>query len=324
MFGGKAIPPRATMDYPVNTVVLHDSSQVSYRVEWGLIREEVSKYQMQRRFDPGTSFRVTGVQVKDDRLELNLQSASSDSAKLKLMLGAGWQSKLDLQAVQSQLSRIFVFDQPQQPKQQVASATTVSTITPPVAGTTSATNTPAPGTQNPTANSPDTRPDNSAQHPSPGTVAASNAAAIPGRLSSDQMKAILAQADEESRRTFSDLVQQTSGLSTALLSMQKSGPQYDDKGLCEGKISKLQLRLGMSLSPKQVDDINEMDEVLRRCAGIYGMFKETEQIRVSTYQAIQVASPRLQQIESARSAILDVEGALDKFDLVTRSNVFKD
>jgi hypothetical protein len=151
----------------------------------------------------------------------------------------------------------------------------------------------------------------------------SNTAAIPGRLSSDQMKAILAAADEENRRTFSDLVQQTSGLSSTLLSMQKIGSQYVEKGFCDRKISELQHRLGISLDPKQVDDIVEMNDLVRSCAGSYGMFRETEQIRVSAFQAVQVASPRLQQIESARTAILQVEGALDKLDLVTAIQLFQ-
>src|SRR5271167_4968309 len=121
LFGGKAVPSGATVGYPVNTVVFPDSSQVSYRVEWGLIREDVSPNRMARHFDPGTSFRVASVEIKDDRLELKLLSGNGDSAKLKLMLGASWQSKFDSQSVLSQLSNIFVFDEAQQPKQNLAS-----------------------------------------------------------------------------------------------------------------------------------------------------------------------------------------------------------
>src|SRR5271155_4354593 len=78
MFGGTAIPPRASIDYPVNTQVFPDSSQVSYRVEWGLIREDVSPYQMRPRFDRGFFLRIAGVEVKDDRLNPKLQRGGGD------------------------------------------------------------------------------------------------------------------------------------------------------------------------------------------------------------------------------------------------------
>src|SRR5579863_3363949 len=50
-------------------------------------------------------------------------------------------------------------------------------------------------------------------------AAAPNTGAIPGRLSTEEMKAILAAADEDNHRAFSDLVQQTSALPSAVLSI---------------------------------------------------------------------------------------------------------
>src|ERR1700741_2049065 len=60
-----------------------------------------------------------------------------------------------------------------------------------------------------------------AQRSTPSATAASNSPTIPGRLSSDQLKAILAAADEENRRAFSDLVEQTAVLPATLLSIQE-------------------------------------------------------------------------------------------------------
>ena len=52
------------------------------------MRLEVEPTEMERRFDRGTSFRVANIDVKDERVELKLESGSGDPAKLKLTLGA--------------------------------------------------------------------------------------------------------------------------------------------------------------------------------------------------------------------------------------------
>jgi hypothetical protein len=123
MFGGKATPRGYSAPYPVNTLVNPETGQVTFRVEWGLMRAEVSPPEMLRRFDRGTSFHVANAEFKDDRLELKLDNPSGDSARLKLMLGPGWQKKLDLAAVQAALARIFVFgQQPQQAQPNLGSA----------------------------------------------------------------------------------------------------------------------------------------------------------------------------------------------------------
>ncbi len=110
IFGGKAVPPGYQGDYPVNTLVSPDTGAVTYRVEWGVMRAEVGEREMVRRFESGTSFRVSGIEMKDDRLEIKLDGGGG-SARLKLMLGAGWQSKLDAASVQAQLARVFVLEQ---------------------------------------------------------------------------------------------------------------------------------------------------------------------------------------------------------------------
>jgi hypothetical protein len=124
VFGGRAVPPGYQGDYPVNTLVYPETGAVTYRVEWGVMRADVAEQQMQRHFDSGTSFRVSGIDLKDDRLELKLDSGSGGSARLKLMLGAGWQSKFDGASVQAQLARVFVLDQRPEPTQGTTIAST--------------------------------------------------------------------------------------------------------------------------------------------------------------------------------------------------------
>lgn len=156
----------------------------------------------------------------------------------------------------------------------------------------------------------------------------SNASAIPGRLSSDQMKAILAAADEEKRRAFSDLVQQTSALPSALLSTTQGFRRtYPRSGIgkCEQKTSELQARLGPSLNPKQVSDISEMNQLLPMCAATLSGFAPPNyrNISVSVDHAITDEDQRQQQIENARNAILQAEGALDASDLGRAKQLFR-
>jgi hypothetical protein len=160
-------------------------------------------------------------------------------------------------------------------------------------------------------------------------AAASNTGAIPGRLSSEQMKAILAAADEENRRAFSDLVQQTSAVPSALLSIQEGirqkYPRMGGTDNCRGRTSELQRRLGRSLTPKQIDDIDEMNGVLMGCAGQYFAFAppNSRNITVSANQAVADAKRRQQQIESTKNAILQVEAALDAGDLIRANQLFR-
>jgi hypothetical protein len=163
-----------------------------------------------------------------------------------------------------------------------------------------------------------------AQQPMP-----TNAAGIPGRLSSDQMKAVLAEADEENRRVFSDLVQQTSAVPSALLSIQEGirqkYPRMGGTDNCRGRTSELQRRLGHSLTPKQIDDIVEMNGVLMGCTGQYFEFAppNSRNITASAYQAVADAKRRQEQIENGRTAILRVESALDASELSGANELFQ-
>jgi hypothetical protein len=319
MFGGRAIPSDARTDLPVNTLVFPDSSQVSYRVEWGgVIREEVSPNQMQRRFDPGTSFRVTGVEIKNDRLELKLQSGSGESAKLKLMLGAGWQSKFDLGSVQSQLFSIFVFDEPPQPKQQVAVPTTASTATPPAfAGTAS---------------------DTQYQHDP-------NVPKLEGRISDDDLRTVMAEFGQDMQRAFSTLSQDAKALSQALLAFQKAYSGRSDYAAQSPlqQILQLQDRLGKSMQPRSDDDVIVMNEVFQSCVRIsqlgqahdeYGRpypgsfdpaLLSNSAMAVSGNVQRDVAVEREQKppIDRARTAVIGIEQTLDRGELVSASQRYQ-
>ena len=122
LLGGKARPQGYHATYPVNTFFYPDTNQVTYRVDSGLMHKDVGPAEMKEQFDQNTSFRITNLELKDDRLELKLEADTKGaSAKLELMLGAGWQLKLDVPSVQKQLDVILVTGQ-QPEEQRVATA----------------------------------------------------------------------------------------------------------------------------------------------------------------------------------------------------------
>jgi hypothetical protein len=120
LFGGKAILPGQQADFPVNTLVDPTRRDVSYCVESGRLRTAIAANEMHHYFDRGTFFHLRAIDLKDDSLELKLESNTGDSAQLTLMLGAGWQSKFDNASIQSQLARVFVIDRQPQPTRRAA------------------------------------------------------------------------------------------------------------------------------------------------------------------------------------------------------------
>jgi hypothetical protein len=301
VIGGKAVPRGVQTDYPVNTVVSPEG-QVSYRVEWGIIRTDVGLREMNKRFAGGTSFRVADVDLKDDRLELKLESATYDSAKLKFILGTGWQSRLDVASVRAQLSRVLVFNEPAQPT----------------------TSTEAIG--------------NSKTLPSSGTSAvgatstseyrrASNAPTIPGRISIEQVQATLAAADEEDHQAFADLLQQAAALSNALLAMKHGADQYPNfaRHPLIQEISAAQKRYGKNLQPTKIEDIEELKQLFQNVSRIFGKFAPPSSYGLpeSVDQAIAAEQQRQQQIAGAKSSIVQIENALDTAQLVRANEIYQ-
>jgi hypothetical protein len=105
-----------TIDFPVHTLVDADTGEIAYRVEDPLWLEwaKVDPSEMLRSFDPGTSFRISSVHLKDNRLEVKLKQLGGKSAEVKLMMGKGWQSRYGPAAVEASLARVFAFGQPSQ------------------------------------------------------------------------------------------------------------------------------------------------------------------------------------------------------------------
>jgi hypothetical protein len=89
--------------YPVNTLVYPDG-KIIYRVESGLVRMEVKQMQS---FLVGTKFQISGIDFKEDRLELKLTIPNHDEGRLKMMLGAGWQNQMTNDAVITLISKFL-------------------------------------------------------------------------------------------------------------------------------------------------------------------------------------------------------------------------
>ena len=97
--GDKGVPSSIPGQYavlPVDTLV-YPEGQIVYQLEGGFI-PVVVEY-LQTSFATGTTFQISGVGFKDDRLELKLTSRDSGSRHLKIMLGAGWQKRMTDQDV---------------------------------------------------------------------------------------------------------------------------------------------------------------------------------------------------------------------------------
>lgn len=121
--GGRAIATGYQTDWPVITIVHAETGDITYRVESGFVRFDVRQREMRRAFAPGSRFHMSSIDLKDDWLELKLEGGSGNSAKLRLLLGQGWQSHSSINAVMTQLARVFDL-----PKAPVSSPNTASAI----------------------------------------------------------------------------------------------------------------------------------------------------------------------------------------------------
>ncbi len=295
MIGGRATPRGTQADCAVNTVITAEG-QVSYRVEWGFLRTDVAPPEMTRRFRGGTSFRVVGIDLKDDRLELKLSASSIDSAKVKLLLGADWQAKLGIEAVESQLARVFTFEDGTTQSRQLAESP---------AGIRNS------GTATPTT-----------EYERPST-----APPIPGRISSEQMQSILAAANQDQQQALSDLVTQTTRLSEALLSVLNQASRYPNFASHPliREIAAFQHALGPALRPKQVEDVVEMNQLLMHCQSIFGSFapSDSSEISASVRQQIAIEEQRRERIQKVKLSIIAVESALDAGDFVRANQAYR-
>ena len=100
---------------PVHTLVDAETGEPEYVIEWKFLgADRVQPGDMRHTFAVGTSFRIRGIRIRDDRIDIKLKRLSGESTEVKLMLGKGWQSKYDAATVQARLARVFAFGQPMQ------------------------------------------------------------------------------------------------------------------------------------------------------------------------------------------------------------------
>ncbi len=111
ILGGKAAPQGSRSGFPVETLVDPATNNVAYQMDLGATSPVITAQDMQRYFERGTAFQVVGLELRDSWIELKLKSAGGDSARLRLMLGDGWQSKFDCSSVRAQLASVLVLDQ---------------------------------------------------------------------------------------------------------------------------------------------------------------------------------------------------------------------
>ena len=108
LVGGRAAPRGYQADYPVDTLVYPGNREVAYRMDLGSTSTTTTAEDMRRYFERGTLFQVIGLDLQDGWLELKLKSAGGDSARLRLMLGDGWQSKFDSSSIQARLACVLI------------------------------------------------------------------------------------------------------------------------------------------------------------------------------------------------------------------------
>ena len=328
VFGGKAVPRGYQTDYPVNTVVSPEG-QVMYRVEWGLMRTDVGLNEMRQRFNRGTPFRIVSIDLKDDRLELKLESGSGGSARLKLMLGAGWQSKVDAAAGVQALSQVLVDQQQDEHAQQHSQ----------------------PGGANVPATSapPSFRTDQARVAAVPVTALYSRlagAAGIPGRISENDVQNVLLGVERQKQFAQDGLRRSASSFSLAFQAF-KSAYSRERGSQPVAEIDRLQGELGNDLIPRRPEDIDALDQAFGRCLYVaqlrrtgdeygrqYGpganspayqeafLSRDAAGARVRATQDLRAAFARKESIASAETAIIHVEQALDKGDLLVANGGF--
>lgn len=108
--GGMSYSQYSTYPWEVDTEFYPATGEVKHRVEMG--HGYVDEAKVMQPYRAGTLFRVTKVDTKDDRVEFTLSPGEErKSAKLKLMLGTGWQTQLRSDEVLRHLSIVLTDQQ---------------------------------------------------------------------------------------------------------------------------------------------------------------------------------------------------------------------
>jgi hypothetical protein len=238
VIGDKGAPAGYNAPYPVNTLAYPDG-QIVYRVEWAMMRGEVGR--MEKSFSSGSTFEVSSVDLKDDRLEIKLTARDRDSGRLKLMLGSQWQSKMTDSAVFEALSRFLqlpveassLAGPPNQPSTREA-ATIAQTIR--------------------------TTPQLSYQR-------ATNAADLPQRMSASEVNQDLKSLYDEAASSQGDVARYSLSTSRGLQAFEavyKGRRDFGAENLVD-LISAKQAELGVQLIPRSDSDIEALDSLFKKC-----------------------------------------------------------
>ena len=233
--GDTGAPVGYNAPYPVNTLAYPDG-QIIYRVEWAMMRGEVG--QMQKSFPSGTVFQISNIDFKDDRLELKLVSRNRDSGRLKVMLGAGWQTRMANAGVLEVVSKFLTLPTPPVHDLAVAFPSGPSSN----------------AQQSNTLNAPAailySRP--------PGVVA------IPGRLSESDVQSVLADLQQQKRSAENDVRRLAATFSQAFQAFESAySRERGNRGV--QAIDQLRAQLGNDFTPRTTEDIASIRTVFSQC-----------------------------------------------------------
>ncbi|WP_419805995.1 hypothetical protein [Terriglobus sp.] len=187
-------------------------------------------------------FQITSVDAKEDRLEFKLTPRTQGSGRLKLMLGTGWQSRMNDASVLNALSQ---FVETNLPVKAASSKTTES----PESGTVPL----SPKASVAMLQSYDRPPETTD---------------IPGRLPVADVKQTLDLLDKKILREQADVNRATQGISQAVKackSVYASVPDSVARNVVQ-EIAGEQAQLGVQLTPRTMADVTMLTNIYNRCA----------------------------------------------------------
>jgi hypothetical protein len=304
--GGRAIATGYQTDWPVITIVNTETGEIAYRVESGMVRFDVGPREMRQRYESGSQFHLSSYEMKDDRLELKLESGSGGSAKLKLLLGQNWQSRLTAAQVMTQLARVFDLPKAQNSSPNTASSTEGNTVQ------TTRRETKVISQAGTSSNATQPQGSSDTVQPLAVYVRASSAPKLPGRMSPEEVQAIIAEISKEgNHETNSFLSEAGSTVSADLLEIYNATmrePNSSRHPIMKG-ITALRQRLGNSLQPKNVRDVEAITHILDILAPHSA--REHEHVEAEKRAVNQYKTQQAPFI-SAASTIANIEQALDQ------------
>ena len=301
--GDKGVPSSIPGQYavlPVDTLV-YPEGQIVYQLEGGFI-PVVVEY-LQTSFATGTTFQISGVGFKDDRLELKLTSRDSGSRHLKIMLGAGWQKRMTDQDVILAVSKFLSVPsaQPNTMEADNMAAAARSQSTPVTPGISTAASS-YPYTRSPQL-----------------TI-------LPGRIAESELRIIFDIFDSEKRSARQELFAKARPLANTLSTIwynEHKGANIPDHPRM-ADIDAMERRLGKTFLPGTPDDLLQMIEIIRHGAGLFWMFSPPDWSNLddSIREAIKEEVALQSALDDSRACVVSIEEDLDRGDYGKAENDF--